>query len=107
MEQSKQNRAIKKVAVLGSGVMGSGIALHFANIGVEVLLLDIVPFDLKEEEKDFIFVLSSTNESMTFSIDGQVNKEEKKVLQKCFKTLNKLNRWLGEIIGRMGGLLPG
>lgn len=51
MEQSKQNRAIKKVAVLGSGVMGSGIALHFANIGVEVLLLDIVPFDLKEEEK--------------------------------------------------------
>lgn len=51
MESTTQNRAIKKVAVLGSGVMGSGIALHFANIGVEVLLLDIVPFDLKEEEK--------------------------------------------------------
>nr|HNI33461.1 3-hydroxyacyl-CoA dehydrogenase family protein [Chitinophagales bacterium] len=45
------NRVIKKVAVLGSGVMGSGIALHFANIGIEVLLLDIVPFDLKEEDK--------------------------------------------------------
>jgi 3-hydroxyacyl-CoA dehydrogenase len=45
------NRSIKKVAVLGSGVMGSGIALHFAGIGCEVLLLDIVPFDLKEEEK--------------------------------------------------------
>lgn len=42
---------IQKVAVLGSGVMGSGIACHFANIGLEVLLLDIVPFDLKEEEK--------------------------------------------------------
>ncbi len=49
MESTK--RAIRKVAVLGSGVMGSGIALHFANIGVEVLLLDIVPFDLKEEDK--------------------------------------------------------
>ena len=47
----ENNRTIKKVAVLGSGVMGSGIALHFANIGCEVLLLDIVPFDLKEEEK--------------------------------------------------------
>ncbi|MCP3930349.1 MAG: 3-hydroxyacyl-CoA dehydrogenase [Bacteroidetes bacterium] len=45
-------RRIKKVAVLGSGVMGTGIACHFANIGLEVLMLDIVPFDLTEEEKD-------------------------------------------------------
>ncbi len=37
------NRKINKVAVLGSGIMGSRIACHFANIGVEVLLLDIVP----------------------------------------------------------------
>lgn len=44
-------RAIKKVAVLGSGVMGSRIACHFANIGVEVLLLDIVPRDLPEDQK--------------------------------------------------------
>ncbi|MEQ9402309.1 MAG: 3-hydroxyacyl-CoA dehydrogenase/enoyl-CoA hydratase family protein [Cyclobacteriaceae bacterium] len=44
-------RTIKNVAVLGSGIMGSRIACHFANIGVEVLLLDIVPFDLSEEEK--------------------------------------------------------
>ena len=36
-------RIIKKVAVLGSGVMGSRIACHFANIGVQVLLLDIAP----------------------------------------------------------------
>jgi 3-hydroxyacyl-CoA dehydrogenase len=42
------NRIIKKVAVLGSGVMGSRIACHFANIGLEVLLLDIVPKDAKE-----------------------------------------------------------
>ena len=39
-------RTIKKVAVLGSGVMGSRIACHFAGIGVQVLLLDIVPKDL-------------------------------------------------------------
>jgi 3-hydroxyacyl-CoA dehydrogenase len=45
------NKTIKKVAVLGSGVMGSRIACHFANIGVEVLLLDIVPFELTEEEQ--------------------------------------------------------
>ncbi len=45
-------RHIKKVAVIGSGIMGSGIACHFANIGVEVLLLDIVPRELnKLEEK--------------------------------------------------------
>ena len=45
-------RPIRKVAVLGSGVMGSGIACHFANIGLQVIMLDIVPFDLKEEEKN-------------------------------------------------------
>ncbi len=38
-------RSIRKVAVLGSGVMGSRIACHFAGVGVQVLLLDIVPKD--------------------------------------------------------------
>jgi len=37
--------------VLGSGVMGSRIACHFANIGMQVLLLDIVPNELNDEEK--------------------------------------------------------
>jgi len=44
------NRLIKKVAVIGSGIMGSGIACHFANIGVEVLLLDIMPKEPTEAE---------------------------------------------------------
>lgn len=44
-------RRINKVAVIGSGIMGSGIACHFANIGVQVLLLDIVPRELTEKEK--------------------------------------------------------
>ncbi len=44
-------RVIKKVAVLGSGVMGSRIACHFAGIGVQVLLLDIVPKDIPADAK--------------------------------------------------------
>ncbi|MCW5519740.1 3-hydroxyacyl-CoA dehydrogenase/enoyl-CoA hydratase family protein [Aureitalea sp. L0-47] len=44
-------RRIEKIAVIGSGIMGSGIACHFANIGVEVLLLDIVPRELNDKEK--------------------------------------------------------
>ncbi|MFJ1474757.1 3-hydroxyacyl-CoA dehydrogenase/enoyl-CoA hydratase family protein [Capnocytophaga cynodegmi] len=43
-------RRIKKVAVIGSGIMGSSIACHFANVGVEVLLLDILPKELNENE---------------------------------------------------------
>src|SRR5690625_2016970 len=47
--------SIKRAAVLGSGVMGSGIAAHLANIGIPTLMLDIVPQALTEEEiaKDF------------------------------------------------------
>lgn len=44
-------RNIRKVAVLGSGVMGSRIACHFANVGAEVLLLDIVPKEAAESTK--------------------------------------------------------
>lgn len=44
-------RTIKKVAVLGSGIMGSRIACHFANIGLDVLLLDIAPTELNAEEQ--------------------------------------------------------
>ncbi|HYV54553.1 MAG TPA: 3-hydroxyacyl-CoA dehydrogenase NAD-binding domain-containing protein, partial [Chitinophagaceae bacterium] len=43
-------RTIKKVAILGSGVMGSRIACHFAGIGVQVLLLDIVPKEAAESK---------------------------------------------------------
>jgi len=44
-------RNIEKVAVLGSGIMGSGIAAHLAGIGLQVLLLDISPKELNEDEK--------------------------------------------------------
>lgn len=43
---------ISKAAVIGSGIMGGGIAALLAGAGLEVLLMDIVPFDLKNEEKN-------------------------------------------------------
>lgn len=46
-----KKRRIKHITVLGSGIMGSGIAAHFANIGVEVLMLDIVPNELSDTER--------------------------------------------------------
>lgn len=44
-------QSIKRAAVLGSGVMGSGIAAHLANVGIPTLMLDIVPRELTEKEK--------------------------------------------------------
>lgn len=71
-------RTIKKVAVIGSGIMGSGIACHFANIGVEVLLLDIVPRELNEKEKSKGLSLSDkvvrnrlVNDALTASLKSK------------------------------------
>jgi 3-hydroxyacyl-CoA dehydrogenase len=44
------NKPIRKAAVIGSGIMGSGIAAHLANVGIPCLLLDMVPKQLTEEE---------------------------------------------------------
>lgn len=69
------NRTIKKVAVIGSGVMGSRIALHFANTGVQALLLDIVPRELREDEtkkgltlQDKVVRNRIVNEALAFAI---------------------------------------
>jgi len=69
------NRTIKKVAVLGSGVMGSRIACHCANIGLDVLLLDIVPREPTEKEQAKGLTLESkpvrnriVNDSLTFAL---------------------------------------
>ncbi|WP_405202226.1 MULTISPECIES: 3-hydroxyacyl-CoA dehydrogenase/enoyl-CoA hydratase family protein [unclassified Dokdonia] len=71
-------RRIKKVAVIGSGIMGSGIACHFANIGVDVLLLDIVPRELtaKEEAKgltlqDKVVRNRMVNDSLTAALKSK------------------------------------
>ena len=44
-------KPIRRAAVIGAGVMGSGIAAHLANAGVEVLLMDIVPPGLDDTER--------------------------------------------------------
>jgi 3-hydroxyacyl-CoA dehydrogenase len=69
------NRKIKKVAVLGSGVMGSRIACHFAGIGLQVLLLDIAPkdaTDAKSKNKivnDALAAALKSNPSPVFTKD--------------------------------------
>ena len=73
-------RPIKKVAVIGSGIMGSGIACHFANIGVEVLLLDIVPRELNVIEKA---------KGLTFENKAVRNRLVNDSLKASLKSLNK------------------
>ncbi|MBT5749572.1 MAG: 3-hydroxyacyl-CoA dehydrogenase family protein, partial [Flavobacteriales bacterium] len=68
----KLNKHINKVAVVGSGIMGSRIACHFANIGVEVLLLDIIPFDLtKEQLKDKTIRNSIVNDALKSTLKSK------------------------------------
>lgn len=71
-------RIIKKVAVLGSGVMGSAIACHLANVGIEVLLLDIPPKELNDKEKAAKLSLESkavrnriVNDSLQFTLKSK------------------------------------
>ncbi|SEB07659.1 3-hydroxyacyl-CoA dehydrogenase [Thalassobacillus cyri] len=54
------NRKIKRAAVLGSGVMGAGIAAHLANVGIPTLMLDIVPRELTDKEKKQGLTLEDT-----------------------------------------------
>ena len=80
------NRSIKKVAVLGSGVMGSRIACHFANIGVDVLLLDIVPRDLSDADKGNTKARNKiVNDALTFALKSKpspiYNKDFAKLIQ--------------------------
>jgi 3-hydroxyacyl-CoA dehydrogenase len=71
-------RRINKVAVVGSGIMGSAIACHFANIGVAVLLLDIVPRELTAIEtakgltlQDKVVRNRLVNDALTASIKSK------------------------------------
>ena len=64
---------IKKVAVLGAGVMGSGIAAHVANAGLPCVLLDIVPRELTEEETKKGLTLQHPAVRSRFAIMGKQN----------------------------------
>ena len=68
---------ISKIAVLGSGIMGSGIACHFANIGVEVLLLDICPKELNENE---------LKQNLSLESKKVKNRIVNEMFQKCIKS---------------------
>ena len=76
---------ISKVAVLGSGVMGAGIAAHIAGIGIPVCLLDMVPKSLSEEEKSKGLTLQSMEIRNKFSKMGKdrvTNPKSKSVFHK-------------------------
>ena len=71
------NRNINKVSVIGSGIMGSGIACHFANIGIEVLLLDIAPKEINEHEK---------TSGLTINDKVVKNRIVKEMFNRCLKS---------------------
>lgn len=79
------NRIIKKVAVLGSGVMGSRIACHFANIGIEVLLLDIVPKDAAADKKSRNKIV---NDALDFALKSNPSPIYRKAYAKRVTTGN-------------------
>lgn len=69
-------RTIKRAAVLGSGVMGSGIAAHLANAGIPTMMLDIVPRELTKREERKGFTLEDR------AVRDRVATESKKALLK-------------------------
>ena len=79
------NRKINKVAVLGSGVMGSRIACHFANIGVDVLLLDIVPKDAAADKKSRNKIV---DDALTFALKSNPSPIYRKTFAKRITTGN-------------------
>ena len=106
-------RRINKVAVLGSGVMGSGIACHFANIGLDVLLLDIVPRELNEAEKSKGLTLNDkvvrnrmVNDSLTAALKSKPSPIYKQSFARRILTgnfdddLNKIKEcdWVIEVV---------
>ncbi|MCS6818343.1 MAG: 3-hydroxyacyl-CoA dehydrogenase NAD-binding domain-containing protein, partial [Chitinophagales bacterium] len=84
-----KSRKIKTVAVLGSGVMGSRIALHCANVGLNVFLLDIVPFNLSEEEKKNPEMRNKlVNDSLAFALKSNPSPVYDKSFASRIKTGN-------------------
>ena len=74
---------VKKAVVLGSGVMGSGIACHLANVGIDVLMLDIQPNDKSIKNKNLI-----ADESLKNAIKSRPNPLYKKEYAKRITTGN-------------------
>ncbi|WP_430791165.1 3-hydroxyacyl-CoA dehydrogenase NAD-binding domain-containing protein [Virgibacillus flavescens] len=65
------NQTIKRAAVLGSGVMGSGIAAHLANVGIPTIMLDIAPRELTKQEEKKGFTLDDRTVRNRIAADGK------------------------------------
>jgi len=94
------NRTIRKVAVLGSGIMGSRIACHFANIGCDVLLLDIAPKDLAEDEKKKGLTLDNPavkNRIVQSSFDATLKANPAPLFSKKFASRVKLGNFTDDM----------
>src|SRR6218665_2893804 len=94
-----KQRHIKTVAVLGAGVMGSRIALHFANIGVKVFLLDIVTPGLSEDDlKKPALRNKKVNDEFAFAIKSNPSPVYDKAFASRVTTGNLEDnlKWVGE-----------
>lgn len=94
------NRTIKKVAILGSGIMGSRIACHFANIGCDVLLLDIAPKELSEDEKKKGLALDSPavkNRIVQSSFEATLKANPAPLFSKKFASRVKLGNFIDDM----------
>src|SRR5262245_57657203 len=94
------NRTIKKVAVLGSGIMGSRIACHFENIGFEVLLLDIAPRELTDDEKKKNLMLDHPavkNRIVQASFDATMKANPASLFSKKFAPRVKLGNFTDDM----------
>jgi len=94
------NRTIRKVAVLGSGIMGSRIACHFANIGCDVMLLDIAPKELNEEEKKKGLALNASvvkNRIVQSSFDATLKSNPAPLYSKKFASRVKLGNFTDDM----------
>ncbi|MDA9726891.1 3-hydroxyacyl-CoA dehydrogenase/enoyl-CoA hydratase family protein [Bacteroidota bacterium] len=81
----KKMYKINKVAIIGSGIMGSRIACHFANIGVEVLLLDII----NKEAEEYLNNKNFRNKIVNESLDNTIKSKPSPIYSKKF--INRIN----------------
>ena len=75
---------LKKVAVLGSGVMGSGIACHLANVGMEVLMLDMVTPNLDSSQSK---VKAQRNKMVDMALQNSIKSKPAPIISQflCLK----------------------
>jgi len=66
----QMRRKIRKAAVIGSGIMGSGIAAYLASAGIPTYLLDIIPSKLTDEENNQGLMLDSPQLRNKFAISA-------------------------------------